>query len=89
MSIRWVWSRIPLFYVERQSDAVRTWMSSRGFDTPFTNTPATLPMFILPMKADWLFMNGLESLSEGVDPIQYSDHRGIWAQVQSKRGARP
>jgi len=89
MDIRWVGSMVPLFYLQRQADAVRAWMSSRGFSTPFTETPATLPMFVLPMKADWLFMNGLESLTQGVDPIQYSDHRGIWAYVTPKRRALP
>lgn len=87
MDIRWIWSMLPIFYLQRQTNAVRTWFSSYGFDTPFTETPPTLPMFVLPMKADWLFLNGLESLTEGVDPIEYSDHRGIWTQVRSKRSA--
>jgi endonuclease/exonuclease/phosphatase family metal-dependent hydrolase len=82
MDIHWIGSTLPLFYAERQTVAVRTWMASRGYATPFTTTPATLPMFILPMKADWLFLKGLESTAEDVDQIQYSDHRGIWARLR-------
>jgi endonuclease/exonuclease/phosphatase family metal-dependent hydrolase len=90
MNVRWVWSMLPLFYLQGQSDAVRTWLFSRGFDTPFTDTPPTLSFPIVPMKVDWLYLKELESLAWGVDRIQFSDHRGIWAHVNpTRRVTRP
>jgi endonuclease/exonuclease/phosphatase family metal-dependent hydrolase len=85
MDIRWVWGMLPLFYVSQQADAVRTWMSSRGFDTPFTETRPTLRFPLLPMRVDWLYLNDIEPLAWGVDHMQFSDHRGIWAHVSPKR----
>jgi endonuclease/exonuclease/phosphatase family metal-dependent hydrolase len=85
MDIRWVWAMVPLFYMQGQSDAVRTWLFSRGFDTPFTDTPPTLSFPILPMRVDWLYLKEFESLAAGVDRIRFSDHRGIWAHVDPTR----
>jgi endonuclease/exonuclease/phosphatase family metal-dependent hydrolase len=84
MNVRWVWGMLPLFYLSRQSDAVRTWMSSRGFDTPFTDTPPTLRFPIVPMRVDWLYLKDVEPLAWGVDHMEFSDHRGIWAHVDPK-----
>jgi endonuclease/exonuclease/phosphatase (EEP) superfamily protein YafD len=85
MTARWVLSMLPLFYLQQQADDVRAWLASRGFDTPFTDTPATLSFPVIPMRVDWIYVKEFESLARGVDRIQYSDHRGIWARVNPMR----
>jgi hypothetical protein len=37
------------------------------------------------MRVDWIYVKEFESLARGVDRIQYSDHRGIWARVNPMR----
>jgi endonuclease/exonuclease/phosphatase family metal-dependent hydrolase len=84
LTARWIWGMLPLFYLSDQSGAVREWMSSRGFETPFTDTPPTLRFPVVPMRVDWLYMKDVEPLAWGVDRIEYSDHRGIWAHLDPK-----
>lgn len=82
MNVRWLRSMWPLPYLQRQSGAVRTMMSSHGFDTPFTDTPATFRFLGLPLKLDWLYLKDLKPLEWGVDRIEFTDHRGVWAHLR-------
>jgi endonuclease/exonuclease/phosphatase family metal-dependent hydrolase len=79
MDIRWVGSIWPLPYLQRQSGAVRKMMSEHGFSTPFGDTPATFRALGLPLKLDWIYLRDLEPLKWGVDRLDLTDHRGVWA----------
>jgi endonuclease/exonuclease/phosphatase (EEP) superfamily protein YafD len=79
-NVLWIGHLIPLPYLRSQEPAVRETLQSHGFSTPFENTGRTFSY--LPLKLDWIFLRQLQSLDAGVEPIPFSDHRGLWVRVQ-------
>jgi endonuclease/exonuclease/phosphatase family metal-dependent hydrolase len=85
MRILWIQSMLPLPFLQRQSDAVREALGTAGFQTPFTDAPSTFRVLGLPLKLDWLYLKHLIPLQWGVEPMHFSDHRGIWVQLDESR----
>ena len=81
MNIGWLRTMWPFPYFQRQSRAVRDLLDADGFHTPLINSRATFRFLGLPFKLDWLFLRQLRALDWNVDPVRYSDHRGVWARV--------
>lgn len=79
-NVLWIGHVIPLPYLRSQVPAVRKMLQSHGFSTPFENTGRTFSY--LPVKLDWIFLKQLQSLDAGVEPIPFSDHRGLWVRVR-------
>jgi endonuclease/exonuclease/phosphatase family metal-dependent hydrolase len=88
MNVFWFRTMWPLPRLQQQSKAVRDAFALRGFHTPLTATPATFRFLGLPLRLDWLYVKNLEPLVWGVDRIRFSDHRGVWVQMNLK-DARP
>jgi endonuclease/exonuclease/phosphatase family metal-dependent hydrolase len=82
MNIRWLRTMWPLPYLQRQSEAVHAQLSSDGLHTPFKNGPSTFKFLGLSFRLDWLYLSDLEPLSWGVDPVRFTDHRGVWVRVR-------
>jgi endonuclease/exonuclease/phosphatase family metal-dependent hydrolase len=62
-----------------QKEAVLNGFSLSGFNTPFVETGATFKY--LGLKLDWIFSRGLRSVDWGIEKIDFSDHRAIWARM--------
>jgi endonuclease/exonuclease/phosphatase family metal-dependent hydrolase len=78
-NVMW-WRRwLPLPFFSLQSQAVRRLVDSHGFTTPFTSTGRTFSY--LPLKLDWIFVKGLRWLEAGIEPVGFSDHRGLWVKL--------
>jgi endonuclease/exonuclease/phosphatase family metal-dependent hydrolase len=75
----WVGHVFPVIHGQRQGDAVRERMESNGFTTPFAFTGATSDF--LGLRLDWVYLNQLEALNAGIQPISFSDHHAIWTRV--------
>jgi len=78
-NVLWIGHVIPLPYLRPQGPAVRKMLQSHGFSTPFEKTGRTFSY--LPVKLDWIFLKQLQSLDAGVEPVPFSDHRGLWVRV--------
>jgi hypothetical protein len=37
------------------------------------------------MQLDWIFTTGLSALAHGIEPIPFSDHKGIWTRLNAAR----
>jgi endonuclease/exonuclease/phosphatase family metal-dependent hydrolase len=77
--IYWVGRLAPLPYMQRQATAVERIMRSHGFRTPFMKTGPTFDH--LGLQLDWLYMNRLKAVQAGIEPVDFSDHHGIWAHL--------
>ncbi len=75
----WIGHVVPVMHGQRQGDAVRGLMESKGFTTPFAFTGPTSDFFGL--RLDWIFVNQLEALNAGIQPIGFSDHHAIWTRI--------
>jgi endonuclease/exonuclease/phosphatase family metal-dependent hydrolase len=60
--------------------AVRRAMENAGFETPFDAGLITFPS--TRQHLDWIFVNGLQAVSSGVEPVPFSDHRAIWTRFR-------
>jgi endonuclease/exonuclease/phosphatase family metal-dependent hydrolase len=88
MNIRWFRTMWPLLLGERQTTAVRTRLAEHGFQTPSAGGPPTIKFFGLPFRLDWIYLKGIEALDWNVDDVGFTDHRGVWAAVDSQSFAR-
>jgi endonuclease/exonuclease/phosphatase (EEP) superfamily protein YafD len=59
---------------------VRHAMEGAGFQTPFETSLITFPS--TRQHLDWLFVNGLQAVNSGVEPVPFSDHRAIWSRFR-------
>ena len=84
MNVFWFRTMWPLPRLQQQAKAVREAMAFHGFHTPFTATPSTFRFLGLPLRLDWLYVKNLEPRAWGVDRVQFSDHRGVWIQMNLK-----
>ena len=78
--IYWIGRLAPLPYVQKQATAVEKLMRSYGFRTPFMRTGSTFDH--LGFQLDWLYVNRLKPVQAGIEPIDFSDHHGIWARLE-------
>jgi endonuclease/exonuclease/phosphatase family metal-dependent hydrolase len=81
-NIGWVGSLIPVPWGRHQVKAVRAALGAKGFETPFGKTRPTFKLLNLPLRLDWIYLKGLSPFEWNVDDVEYSDHRGIWANVK-------
>jgi endonuclease/exonuclease/phosphatase family metal-dependent hydrolase len=74
----WLGRLLPL-PAKRQEPEFRQEFEANGFRTPF---PSDEPTFdYLNLTLDSIYFRDLEVLDWGIDPIDFSDHRGLWAAV--------
>jgi endonuclease/exonuclease/phosphatase family metal-dependent hydrolase len=78
-NVFWVRRWLPLPFVSSQGARVSNYLESEGFSTPFTVTGRTFSY--LPLRLDWIFVRELRPLDAGVEPIGFSDHRGLWLKL--------
>jgi endonuclease/exonuclease/phosphatase family metal-dependent hydrolase len=84
MNVFWFRTMWPFPRLQQQSKAVREALALHGFHTPLTATPSTFRFLGLPLRLDWLYLKNLEPLAWGVTRIRFSDHRGVWVQMNLK-----
>jgi hypothetical protein len=60
-------------------------LQDRDFHTPFASLGPTHDR--LGMRLDWIFLRGFNSLSAGVEPVEFSDHHLIWAEIKPACGS--
>jgi endonuclease/exonuclease/phosphatase family metal-dependent hydrolase len=80
----WLGRTIPLPFAQKQSFAVREFMASQGFASPFESTGRTFSY--LPLRLDWIFVKGMEPVAVGVEAMPFSDHRGLWLRLDAGGG---
>ena len=76
----WIGHIMPIPVPGSHTSAVRKAMEEAGFQTPFEDSLITLPRVLRHL--DWIFMDRLEALASGVEPVEFSDHRAVWAQLR-------
>lgn len=77
--MQWVSNVVPVPFPGWQASRVRELMRSQGFDTPFVERRATFDH--LGMQLDWIYTKGLHTASSGIQPLNFSDHHAVWAQL--------
>jgi endonuclease/exonuclease/phosphatase family metal-dependent hydrolase len=77
--MQWVSNVVPVLFPGWQASRVRALMQSRGFQTPFVTRRATFDH--LGMQLDWIYTNRLKASGSGIQPIDFSDHHAVWAQL--------
>jgi len=80
-NFRWIGNLWPLPFIENQSDAVRRLLESNQFSTPFANGPSTFKSSPIPLKLDWIFLNGFKTISWGLENVDFSDHFALWVRL--------
>jgi endonuclease/exonuclease/phosphatase family metal-dependent hydrolase len=70
---------LPIPRKRYQRDALLHRMAASGYQTPFESTGPTHDR--LGLKLDWLFFRKLKPLAVGTQPIGFSDHHAIWADI--------
>jgi endonuclease/exonuclease/phosphatase family metal-dependent hydrolase len=92
--MQWVSNIVPVPFPGWQASRVRILMRTHGFSTPFVTRRATFDH--LGMQLDWIFTTGLTAVGSGIQPMEFSDHHAIWAQLnpvqpgsQSSRSKTP
>jgi endonuclease/exonuclease/phosphatase family metal-dependent hydrolase len=83
MNVRWLRTMWPLPFLQRQGAAVRTRLEAKGFHTPLTAGRPTFRFLGLPLGLDWLYLKDLQTVEWNVDAVEFTDHRGVWARLQS------
>lgn len=78
--MQWVSNVVPVPFPGWQASRLRALMASRGFTTPFQRRRATFDY--LGMQLDWIYLNGLRAQASGVEPVAFSDHHAVWAQIK-------
>jgi endonuclease/exonuclease/phosphatase family metal-dependent hydrolase len=81
--MQWVSNVVPVPFPGWQVSRIKALMLSRGFSTPFQIRKATHNF--LGMQLDWIFTTGLSALAHGIEPIPFSDHKGIWTRLNAAR----
>jgi endonuclease/exonuclease/phosphatase family metal-dependent hydrolase len=82
----WIGRILPL-PGKRQEPELRQHMKVMGFQTPFPSDEATFDY--LNLTLDSIYFRNLEVGEWGIDPIDFSDHRGLWATIRAPAEARP
>jgi endonuclease/exonuclease/phosphatase family metal-dependent hydrolase len=76
----WVWHLLPFPTPGSHVSAVRRTMQQHGFETPFADSVITHPT--VGRHLDWIFVDQMKPVESGVEPVPFSDHRAIWANLQ-------
>jgi endonuclease/exonuclease/phosphatase family metal-dependent hydrolase len=80
--MQWVSNVVPVPWPGWQASRVRELMAARGFETPFQVRRATFDH--LGMQLDWIYSTGLTAISSGIEPLDFSDHHAVWAQLTTR-----
>ena len=78
-NLLWVKSTIPLPGFGSHTRALRKAMQESGFSTPFKDTGSTFDF--PPLKLDWIFLKELTWASRGLVPLEFTDHKALWVDV--------
>lgn len=78
-NIRWLAAVVPIPFAQVHTGAVQRLMKENGFSTPFANSGPTFDL--LGLRLDWIFHQNLETRASGIQPLKFSDHHAIWAQM--------
>jgi endonuclease/exonuclease/phosphatase family metal-dependent hydrolase len=70
---------LPFPGKRNQRGALLNRMAGRGYQTPFESTGPTHDR--LGLQLDWMFFRELRPLTAGTQPIGFSDHHAIWAEI--------
>jgi endonuclease/exonuclease/phosphatase (EEP) superfamily protein YafD len=76
----WVGNLLPLPFGPAHGSAVRSAMSAKGFDTPFSPGLGTFKTF--RRHLDWIYLSGLDSVAASVEPARFSDHNAVWVHAR-------
>jgi endonuclease/exonuclease/phosphatase family metal-dependent hydrolase len=82
----WLGRVVPLPAVRQEPD-LRRRLEVSGFLSPFPPERATFDY--LDLNLDSIYFRSLEVSGWGIDPIDFSDHRGLWATVRPSSQALP
>jgi endonuclease/exonuclease/phosphatase family metal-dependent hydrolase len=70
---------LPFPGKRNQRGALLNSMAGRGYQTPFESTGPTHDR--LGLQLDWMFFRRLRPMAAGTQPIDFSDHHAIWAEI--------
>jgi endonuclease/exonuclease/phosphatase family metal-dependent hydrolase len=80
--VRWLWNLLPIPYAEQPSRRLRQVFRERDFDSPLDNKRSTIAVPVFPLHLDWIFPRGLDSISAGVETVDFSDHNAVWVKLE-------
>ena len=80
--VRWLWNLLPIPYAEKHSKRMRQVFRERGFASPLDGMRSTFDAPEFPLHLDWIFPRGLDSISAGVETIDFSDHNAAWVKLK-------
>jgi endonuclease/exonuclease/phosphatase family metal-dependent hydrolase len=70
----------------RSCTAMKEFLESRGFSTPFATETPTWRAGLIRLHTDWIFVRGVEVKRFGVArPLGVSDHWPVWIEIDSRR----
>jgi endonuclease/exonuclease/phosphatase family metal-dependent hydrolase len=78
--MQWVSHIVPVPFPGWQGEAVRRLMLGKGFSTPFIERRA--PFDHLGMQLDWIFALRAAAARSGIQPLDFSDHHAVWAEIR-------
>lgn len=81
----WVSHVLPIPDKRSQRDALLKKMAESGFSTPFESAGPTHDQ--LGLQLDWIFFRQLRAFAAGTQPIDFSDHHAIWAEIGHQTSA--
>ncbi|MDT4967697.1 MAG: hypothetical protein QOJ64_2434 [Acidobacteriota bacterium] len=71
---------------KRSCPAMREFLESRGFSTPFATETPTWRAGLIRLHTDWIFVRDVEVKRFGVArPLGVSDHWPVWIEIDLKR----
>jgi len=80
-NIRWLGNVVPIPYGQNHAAALQTLFVSHGFESPLADAPGTFHLAGIPLKLDWIFHTGFETVASGVEDIPFSDHEAVWTSM--------
>ena len=80
--VKWLWNLLPIPYAEKHSKRMRQVFRERGFASPLDGMRSTFDAPEFPLHLDWIFPRGLDSISAGVETIDFSDHNAAWVKLK-------
>ena len=80
--VRWVWNVLPIPFAQNHHDRIQHTFRDRGFASPLDGNRPTIDVLKLPLRLDWIFPRGFNSVSAGVTTIKFSDHNAVWVRLE-------
>ena len=84
--VRWVWNVLPIPFAQNHHDRIQHTFRDRGFASPLDGNRPTIDVLKLPLRLDWIFPRGFNSVSAGVTTIKFSDHNAVWVRLEPAEG---